>query len=159
MSGFLVSKDSLSWRAVTPPFNRLIYDVAFGNGMFVASGAAGYVLTSIDGNIWQVFSAGTYDWFWSISYANGTFLTVANAAIYQSASLLSAEFFLKPPLFLSSGGLRIGVSGGTNLGWAIQASTNLIDWDVIASGSGTNMEAVDTNAASFTHRFYRAAPR
>jgi hypothetical protein len=41
----------------------------------------------------------------------------------------------------------------------LQASTNLIDWEALASGSSTNLEAVDTNAASFAHRYYRAAPR
>ena len=158
MSGFLVSKDSVSWRVVSPPFDRLIYDVAFGNGMFVASAAAGYVLTSGDGTTWQVFNAGTYDWFWSICSANGTFLTATGIAIYQSDSFGPAGLSLKPPVFLP-GGVHIGVSGGNNLGWLLQASTNLIDWEALASGSSTNLEAVDTNAASFTHRYYRAAPR
>jgi hypothetical protein len=159
MSGFLISQDSVSWRIVSPPFDRLIYDVAFSDGMFVASAAAGYVLTSTNGTTWQVFNAGTYAWFWSICSANGTFFTAADMAIYQSAGFGPAGFSLKPPVFLSSGGVQIGLSGGDNVGWLVQASTNLIDWETIASGSGTNMGAGDPHAASFAHRYYRAAPR
>ena len=52
------------------------------------------------------------------------------------------------------------VSSATNVNFAIQASTNLITWTSIASGyTDTNGLLIfqDSNTASFTKRFYRAA--
>jgi hypothetical protein len=66
---------------------------------------------------------------------------------------------LAPQSFGTNGVFQFRLTSSTNVGFGIQASTNLADWTRIGWGfTDTNgwLSFADTNAASFPHRFYRA---
>ena len=161
MEGFLVSHDGVSWRALSPGFDQLIYDVAYGDGLFVASGAAGFVLTSADGDKWTVQNIGTYNWLWRCAYANRTFLAASGAALYQSPELQIPGFRLDPPQLLPSGAVQVLTLGTTGQNFQVQASSDLQSWALVATASSTNSGTayLDTNAIGALHRFYRAVQR
>lgn len=53
-----------------------LFDVAFGNGLFVAVGNAGTIVTSPDGDIWTARTSGINPGFASIAFGNGAFVAV-----------------------------------------------------------------------------------
>ena len=53
---------------------EILYDVAFGNGLFAAVGDNGVLLTSPDGAVWTRRNSGTQRWLWGVSYGNGRFV-------------------------------------------------------------------------------------
>jgi hypothetical protein len=161
MGGFLVCDNGGPWRAVKPGFDQLIYDVSYGDGMFVASGAAGFVLTSETGNSWKLQNIGTQNWLWRCAYANDTFIAASGGALYQSASPVFPGFRLDPPHILPSGAVQIPIHGIIGQNWETQTSTDLQNWTPIATGISTNSstECLDTNACSVGHRFYRTVLR
>lgn len=55
----------------------LLYDVAYGNGVFVAVGDAGTVLTSVDKTNWISRFSGTSNGLYALTYGNGVFVAVA----------------------------------------------------------------------------------
>jgi hypothetical protein len=52
----------------------LLSAVAFGNGMFVAVGSGGTILSSPDGTNWTARPSGTNGWFGHITYGEGVFV-------------------------------------------------------------------------------------
>src|SRR6266511_839974 len=65
-----------------PPItNSSLSAVAYGNGMFVAVGDAGTVVTSPDGVTWTPQNSVSNAWLLGIdvSYGNGTFVAVGNS--------------------------------------------------------------------------------
>jgi len=65
---------------------------------------------------------------------------------------------LSAPEIVSSGEFQMHVDSVPGLPWAIQASTNLVDWvPVLTNQPGGAMDFVDANAASSNRRYYRAA--
>lgn len=155
MSGFLVSNPDGTWRTVRPAFDGLVYDVAYGDGLFVASGAAGTVLLSEDGHTWTPHNIGTSEWLRDVTYADGTFVVTSGMSIYQSAKTTPR---LGSPQVLTSGAMQIPVHGIRSRSWEIQVSTNLRDWSSLATGTGSGevTRVIDTNAATFRRRYYRA---
>src|SRR5262249_18337049 len=51
-------------------------DVCYGNGMFVAVGAGGQILSSMDGITWNIRTNGTARDLYSVCHGNGRFVTV-----------------------------------------------------------------------------------
>jgi hypothetical protein len=78
--GLFVSTDALHWSVVIPQSTGAIYDVAFGNGLYVATtdSSAGvlHTYTSPDGLVWTKRDAFTIadSWGNSVAYLNGVFL-------------------------------------------------------------------------------------
>jgi hypothetical protein len=50
--------------------------VTYGNGLFVAVGEGGAILTSPDGVSWTARTSGTGDWLFGVTYGNGLFVAV-----------------------------------------------------------------------------------
>lgn len=155
MSGFLVSNSDGTWRTVRPGFDGHVYDVTYGDGLFVASGAGGTVLISENGYDWTAYNVGTSEWLRDVTYANGTFVVASGMSIYQSAITAPR---LGAPQVLTSGAVQIPVHGIRSRSWEIQVSTDLGDWRSLVAGTGTNrvLAVTDTNAGSFRRRYYRA---
>jgi len=64
---------------------------------------------------------------------------------------------LSAPRITSSGVFQMQVDGVPGLPWAIQASTNLVDWaSVLTNQLGGAMDFVDTGATNSDRRYYRA---
>ena len=64
---------------------------------------------------------------------------------------------LSAPGIVGNGAFQMHVDSVPGLPWAIQVSSNLIDWATVATNqSGGAMDFVDTNAASYARRYYRA---
>jgi len=62
--------------------------VTYGNGMFVAVGNAGKLLTSPDGVTWTARDSGTGQPLFGVAYGHGTFVAVGyNGTIIQSDPL------------------------------------------------------------------------
>ena len=89
----------------------------------------------------------------------------ASAAIWNSANVLVAIWSAtSQPEFtkiqhLASGSIQLDAIGPTNLAYTVWASTNLATTNWVAIGSatvvGSGILFVDTNASSFSSRFYR----
>jgi len=96
----------------------------------------------------QVSQAGNY----AVQVTN-TFgsITSSNAvlSVYSSAAAT-----LNPPMISEGNPIQFGVAGVPGFNYAVQASTNLFDWDWLITNSSP-FSFVDTNAASFPQRFYR----
>jgi hypothetical protein len=50
--------------------------VTYGDGLFVAVGDGGAILTSLNGVAWTQRTSPTSNWLWSVAYGNGTFVAV-----------------------------------------------------------------------------------
>ncbi len=69
------SPDSLAWSNQTMGFNYL-YDVTFGNGVFVIQGIRGLVWVSADGGTWTQHQTGSTDYLFGATFAQGLFVAV-----------------------------------------------------------------------------------
>ena len=74
----------------------LSHGVTYGNGIFVAFGDSGTILTSADGISWTVRTSGTTDDLVGVAYGNGTFVAVGSSfntvdGSYNGTILTSAD--------------------------------------------------------------------
>ena len=74
--GVITSPDTLTW---TRRSFRTPTGVTYGNGIYVAVGALGSVITSSDGATWQVQSSGTTKNLFGIAFQDGQFTAVGDA--------------------------------------------------------------------------------
>jgi hypothetical protein len=77
----LALRAQLVWEAVTSPTARTLWGVAWGNGLFVAVGDAGTLLTSPDGATWTPRSSGTARWLLAATYGGGRFVVVGDHGV------------------------------------------------------------------------------
>ena len=76
--------DNWHWRSPVPTGNDLAA-VTYGNGIFVAVGGAGTILTSPDGVTWTQRVSGDYTLLNAVTHGNGTFIAVGeNGTILTS---------------------------------------------------------------------------
>lgn len=71
----------ITWIARTSGFSGTIYDLAYGNGLFVAVGAGGQLTTSSDGGVtWtaRTSSFGATN-IYTVTYGNGTFVAAGDS--------------------------------------------------------------------------------
>jgi hypothetical protein len=66
-----------------------LYGVTYGNGLFVAVGDRGTILTSQDGVNWTGQVSGTSDGLRGVTYGNGTFVAVGGS-YYDSGTILTS---------------------------------------------------------------------
>lgn len=75
-SGIAYSSNGIDWTQLTIPGARnIFYDITYGNGLFIAVGIDGYIVTSSDGINWNVTQQGTDAWN-RISFLNGVFIAL-----------------------------------------------------------------------------------
>ena len=55
---------------------NFLHGVTYGNGIFIAVGGDGTILTSADGITWTSRTSGTTSNFYGVTYGNGTFVAV-----------------------------------------------------------------------------------
>jgi uncharacterized repeat protein (TIGR01451 family) len=61
---------------------------------------------------------------------------------------------------LPGGTVQLNMTGGANVGYAVQASSDLFNWVTLSTISSTNasLEYLDTSATNYPARFYRLSP-
>ncbi len=85
------SSDPLAnWHLRNPLPQGNFFGVTYGNGILVAMGDVGSILSSPDGVTWTSRNSGTFFSLYGVSYGNGTFVAVTYAR-YSDAILTSPD--------------------------------------------------------------------
>lgn len=100
--------------------------------------------------------------------ADQTFTTTAlgdlnGDGVVSDAELqtLQQSYWQSHPLVMTglsgagSGTMTVGLSNSASPGFAVLASTNLVDWEVLTNGLSLSYRIHDTNASNYPRRFYR----
>jgi len=112
--------------------------IAYGNGLFVAVGANGAIVTSIDKVTWTPVYGGTSNTLNSIAYGNGLFVAVgASGTIIYSAdgavwNTPTSNIFLTLTSVAYAGGTFANFIAVSNTGTII-SSTNGVTWTTLAN--------------------------
>ncbi len=152
-----------NWRNPLPQGNDY-KAVAYGNGRFVAVGAAGTITTSTDGITWSAANSGVNDVFGSIAYGNGVF--VAKRYSTGDSGLLLSDDGLSwrvPAASVPSGWGSVTVVtyagerfyaqsyyefGGLNSKF-VATSTDGVNWTQCASASAANIGRIAFGGGSY----------
>ncbi len=153
----VTSPDGITWTRRGPGghgyLDRIAYYPSVG---FVALGAGG-VVVSPDGIAWTRHT-------WDVPVAsalargNNTFVVVGGAGtILQSGVIGPAQPVLGPLTFLPGGQVQVTLTGQPGQSYPIQASTDLVQWQIITNLALTNASGqfVD-RTTNLPRRFYRA---
>ena len=79
-------KEGISWREQTTNTTNNLLSIAFGNGLWVAVGEEGTILTSIDGISWTKQTSNTTERLYGISYNNGIWVVVGSRGVILTSS-------------------------------------------------------------------------
>ena len=119
----------------------VLRDVTFGNGVFVAVGEGGTVLTSSDGVTWIPRTSGVSTTFFNVTYGKGLFVAIGAGGVIitsldgitwtQRTSGTTTRFW--DIVFANDIFVAIGDGG------VIVASSDGITWNVRTSGVGNNL--------------------
>ena len=84
LAGFINAQSNFRW--LNPyPQGSAIYGVAYGKNQFVAVGAKGAILSSVDGSNWRIQSSGFTDDLFSIAFGNNTFVALGPGKVLISS--------------------------------------------------------------------------
>ena len=67
-----------TWTLQTSDGTNILQNVVYGNGLFVAVGTAGWVMTSSDGTLWSPQSSGTSNSLYTVAFGRGLFVAAGN---------------------------------------------------------------------------------
>ena len=130
--------------------------VTFGNGLFVAVGDNGTILTSADGDVWTGRSSGTTDRLPAIAFGNGRF--VATRTNRGSPAITSLDGINWAPVSLTdstgapaSSGASDAITFGGGRFMAV-GSVSLNSTEIMASPDGISFQTV--NYARYPAPFY-----
>ena len=125
--------------------NASLNAVTFGNGLFVAVGDNGTILTSPDGDVWTARSSGTTDQLPAIAFGNGRF--VATRANRDSPAITSPDAINWTPVSLTdsngkpaSSGAWQGIAFGGGRFLAVGAHS---ESEIMASPDGIAFQTVN----------------
>jgi len=164
--------DSSSYTGVSNPDSFSFRSVAFGNGVFVATGGNGVILTSPDGDTWTQRTSGTTESIGEIKYIsfNGSsdFYAASKAMYLKSADGISWTTHTPTGIASDRYVNRIAVNGsGTLLGMGdsagyIYRTTNGSSWSRVqpsSAVSGGTATSTGTNMLTWMNdRFYISSP-
>lgn len=71
---------SWAWRNPVPQGNDLL-GITYGNGIFVAVGERGSIVTSSDGSSWTIREAGERGQFRNVAFGNGVFVIAGDTVV------------------------------------------------------------------------------
>jgi len=78
-AGQALATDPLdAWTVQTNGGSNILQNVVYGNGLFVAVGSAGWVMTSSDGIQWTAQSSGTSNSLYTLAFGDGRFVAAGN---------------------------------------------------------------------------------
>lgn len=71
-----------TWKVINaPPQSNILHSVTYGNGLFVAVGDSGIILTSSNCTTWTIKSSGTTKHISSVTYGNGRFVAIGDTSL------------------------------------------------------------------------------
>jgi hypothetical protein len=144
------SSDGKIWtKANSTGAPHIIQTIVYGNGLFVAFGSGGSILTSENGLDWTERSSGTPHQLWSMAYGNGQFVATAKFAgvvltspdgLIWAAQKPFSYFELGPDQMVFGNGVFVAANGRqlVNTRQAMFISTDGRSWEPVAPGLGTN---------------------
>jgi hypothetical protein len=149
-SAIFTSSDAISWTATKSTPMALWY-VTFGNGLFVAVGDSGMIITSTDGVRWTRQSTGTTAQLMSATWGNGSFVTVG----YEGTILTSPDGYNWNDRTYGSDKKLYSVTCGSDQFVAIGDGGAIITapLDNAATGCAGSGEASLTDAKSLNFNF------
>jgi hypothetical protein len=136
--GISHSADGLVWNYIDSGYRSYVYDIAFGNGKYVAVGNQGWHMASSDGLYWTSSYRGLVETFNDAAYGNGVFVVVGGSGAILTGPEGPGAFVqrdgytrddLKGVVFANDRFVAVGGEG------TIRESTNGINW------SGFNLES------------------
>ena len=80
------SADGVEWTSINSSLHYILNAVTYGNGLFVAVGGLGVILTSPDGREWTVRNSGINAYLYDVTYSDGTFVAVGEAGTIITSS-------------------------------------------------------------------------
>ena len=158
---------------IHPP--EQFYGVTYGNGYFVAVGAAKQaglpptplIKTSTDGTNWisrtVEGTVGVNGSLYGVAFGKNTFVAVGQSTIYQSDDVAQPAFLTQEMGQAPDGHMRLVIQSSPGDRIAVESSGDLADWRPLATV--TNLTGVarltDSGGQNLSQRFYRvrlAAP-
>jgi hypothetical protein len=132
--------------------------VAYGNGLFVAVGDSGVVVTSPDGMNWSGPIFTTDQNFYGVTAGNGGFLAVTDGGAVMQSDESVVPPMLGPIILQAGGASQVTVSAVAGQAYLIQASSDLMSWVTITNVTLNNKtgQFIDFSSTNYPQRFYRA---
>ena len=115
------SSDGITWEESDFRYAIHLFDVAYGNGRFVATGGRGSVFSSPDGAIWREEHSGLSDVFflYSVTYGDGQFVAVGEEYVDRGKFVPGEGYGPERPMHRS----------------AIITSNDGVDWNIQHTGT------------------------
>ena len=131
------ASDDLGWSWANPyPIGNALSSITYGNGMFVAIGDDGAILTSADGETWDIQNSGTSNYFTGAVWLGGKFWCVGNDIILNSTDGVN---WTNPNTGSSFTGRNIGYNGSryviTSYSSVCYSEDDGATWNLINLGS------------------------
>lgn len=126
---------------------RIYYGAASGTytGVMVVGNTNSVTITNLMPGVTYYFAATTYD-------AVGNESTFSNEAVFSTASAATLSSAVR-----AGGQFSFTVAGSSGSQYIVQASSDLMTWQSIQTNT-VPFTFVDSQAGSYTQRFYRAVP-
>ncbi len=161
------ASNDLEWAWANPyPVGYELSSITYGSGMFVATGADGAIITSADGETWDIQNSGTSNYLAGAAWLGGKFWSVGNSVILNSTDGVnwsnpntgtsfagrSIGYNGSRYVITSSGSVRYSEDDGAtwnlvNLGWSEYRMMHGIAWDgsqfVVVGDHGTVITSPD----------------
>ena len=158
-STILTSTNGIDWQSQNSGITFTLQNVSYGNGTFVAVTASSIpiILTSLDGAVWNQWTADIADWpICYIAYGDSTFVAAGSmGGILQSASTTSPILSLQN---IEDGtGRLLTVTGEAGRNYRLQYCSKLQtgNWNDILSFTNDSPVTTLTNYTYDWQRFYR----
>ncbi len=86
VSGTVLTYNGSSWASPASGTTNQLNNVTFGNGLFVAVGSSGAIMTSPDGSTWTSQNSGTSLSLYGVTFGNGQFVVVGDLGIVLNST-------------------------------------------------------------------------
>lgn len=139
------SGTALAWHWLNPlPQGNSLAGVAYGNGLYVAVGGGGTILTSSTGSTWQTVASGTQEALNGITYGGGTFVAVGAGGVILTSSDGQSWSLVAAPTSANLNGVAYGGGQFTAVGagGAVLVSPNGVQWTAETSSTSEDLYAV-----------------
>jgi hypothetical protein len=128
------ASNDLEWTWANPyPIGNELTSITYGNGMFVATGADGAIITSADGETWDIQNSGTSNYLDGAAWLDGKFWCVGSGVMLNSTDGVN---WTNPNTGPSFTGRNIGFNGSR---YVIPSSSSVR----YSSDNGTNWNLVN----------------
>ncbi len=148
---------AITWTQITPPFPSIWIPLTGTNGLYVSVNSTNGIYTSSDAANWVLRQTGITNQLTCIAFDGQNFVAgSADGSLFRSGSINPA---LSGQFAATNGGFKLNLTGGlAGQTYQLQASTNLTTWANVSTFTNlatADANSLDTNAAIYSHRYYR----